>query len=67
MFSPLSAFSIATTVVGLRLLSTARAQDGIVPNLNLTGVDFVNPNLNDGSMLDNGDNIISWINVTCLE
>ena len=50
MFSQLSAFSIAITVVGLRLLSTARAQDGIV-----TGVDFINPNLNGGSMLGNGE------------
>ena len=45
MLSPLTgAFSIAA--VGLQLLSTVRVQ---------AAVDFVNPNLGGGSMLDNGD------------
>ena len=44
MLSPLTgAFSIAT--VGLQLLSVVRVQ---------AAVDFVNPNLGGGSMLDNG-------------
>jgi len=44
MLSPLS--SLSTAVIGLQLLSAVRAQ---------AGADFVNPNLNGGSMLDNGE------------